>query len=148
MDRHLLGFKGQFALPRIQTGFRRASSRLWCKPPLHRLFESLHKLCATQRPPCVGAPANLCGIPHLAKNERHAPSGTVIVANHDKTNNHGYWPAPPIHLPGQSPTACEAGFSVSSQAAGSRQLTGTPVSRALRFNRQKAGCPISRSLAK
>jgi hypothetical protein len=28
---------------------------LWCQPALHRPFESLHKLCTTQRPPCVGA---------------------------------------------------------------------------------------------
>jgi hypothetical protein len=53
MDRNLLWFKGQFALPRIQTAFRRAPSLLRGQPPLHRPIESLHKLCAAQRPPRV-----------------------------------------------------------------------------------------------
>src|ERR1700733_8843283 len=57
--RNLLWFKGQFALSSVQTGFRRTPSLLRCQPPPHRPFESLHKLCATQRPPCVGASTNL-----------------------------------------------------------------------------------------
>ncbi|MEA3007521.1 MAG: hypothetical protein QOI94_2790, partial [Acidobacteriaceae bacterium] len=50
--------KVRFALSRIQTDFRRAPFLLWRQPPLHRPFESLHKLCATQRPP-MGAPTYL-----------------------------------------------------------------------------------------
>jgi hypothetical protein len=54
MDHDLLWLKGQFALARIKTAFRRDALPFAGQPPPHRPFESPHKLCAAQRPPRVG----------------------------------------------------------------------------------------------